>query len=155
MRWSCLFCRLDLFCWTKMEWTFDPKVGSVQHLLPQCNFFSRCIHPIRSTTHVVTYMRSKIYLNEIYWTKICNNSEKTICHLKMIYVPVPRLNLTPPKISLWPILSWSQTVSSRQRSERSASERSSQLKADSHLGDVVFRQTDVFCFIFFVFSGRR
>ena len=71
------------------------------------------------------------------------------------YLPVPRLNLTPPRMSLCPIRSWSHTVNSRQRSDRSDKEMSSQLNADSHLGLVVFRHTEVFCFILFVFSGSK
>ena len=79
-------------------------------------------------------------------TYVMNNSQligknlldASVC---LWYLPVPRLNLTPPRMSLCPIRSWSHTVNSRQRSERSDKEMSSQLNADSHLGLVVFRHT--------------
>ena len=71
------------------------------------------------------------------------------------YIPLPMLNLTPPRISLWPSLSWSQTVSSRDRSQRASKEMSSQAMVCSHFGQTVFRQTPVFCLPPLAFSGSK
>ena len=72
-----------------------------------------------------------------------------------MYLPLPRLNLTPPRISLWPSLSWSHTVNSRDRSQSWSSEMSSQAMVCSHFGQTVLRQTPVFCLPPLAFSGNK
>ena len=72
-----------------------------------------------------------------------------------INLPVPKLNLTPPRISLWLSLSWSQTVSSRDRSHRASNDISSQVMVCSHFGHTVFRHTPVLCLAPLAFSGNR
>ena len=70
-------------------------------------------------------------------------------------IPFPRLNRTPPRISLWPSLSWSQTVNSRDRSQRASKEISSHAMVCSHFGQTVLRQTPVFCLPPLAFSGNK
>ena len=73
----------------------------------------------------------------------------------VFYVPLPRLNRTPPRISLCPSRSWSQTVSSKDLSHNASKEMSSQAIVCSHLGHTVLRQTPVFCFPPFPRSGNK
>ena len=111
----------------------NPKVGSVQHLLPQSHLFTNCVHP--------TAWSSTMLSCKILKLKHFPHIERSKGHW-----PDPRLSLTPPRKSWWPSLSWSHTPSSRLLSARSSILRSSQVRVWSQRGEVVFRHTPVFCF---------
>ena len=132
----------QFFCRSEIHRSFYPEVWPVQHLLPQVKFFTTSVHPV-SPSALMLSLKTKP-------DKWSTEPER----MKWL-LPLPKLNLIPPKMSLWPIRSWSQTVSSKLLSQSSMRVNSSQVSADSHLGDVVFRQTGVFCFIPLLFSGNR
>lgn len=113
-----------------------------------------------SQWHILHIKQLKVVKIQTVWTHVRTNNQPTVkgnaeSKDKILSLPVPSDNRTPPKNSLLPRRSWSQTVSSRLFSANSSGETSRYVSVWFQFGLHVFRATLVFCLELRPLSGRR